>query len=110
MTADALNKVPLFARVEEGFIHALTQKMEATSTSVGEVLVKEGEVRWQTPPRPPFPSFTATRWQADAVPALPPTYAPPRLRARRALRCGLLCPRGTARRRARRCATACTLS
>ena len=44
MTADALNKVPLFARVEEGFIHALTQKMEPVSTSVGETLVRQGEV------------------------------------------------------------------
>lgn len=44
MTSDALGKVPLFARVEEGFIHALTQKMEPISTSVGETLVKQGEV------------------------------------------------------------------
>jgi len=44
MTADALNKVPLFARVEEGFIHALTQKMEPVSTSIGETLVRQGEV------------------------------------------------------------------
>jgi CRP-like cAMP-binding protein len=44
MTAEALSKVPLFARVEEGFIHALTQKMEAVSTSVGEKLVNQGEI------------------------------------------------------------------
>lgn len=44
MTADALNKVPLFARVEEGFVHALTQKMEPVNTSVGETLVRQGEV------------------------------------------------------------------
>lgn len=44
MTAEALAKVPLFARVEEGFIHALTQKMEPVSTSIGEMLVRQGEV------------------------------------------------------------------
>jgi len=44
MTAEALAKVPLFARVEEGFIHALTQKMVAIMTSVGELLVTQGQV------------------------------------------------------------------
>ncbi len=44
MTAEALAKVPLFARVEEGFIHALTQKMHAIMTSVGELLVTQGQV------------------------------------------------------------------
>ena len=44
MTMETLNKVPLFARVEEGFIHALTQKMQAVNCSIGETLVRQGEV------------------------------------------------------------------
>ena len=49
-------QVPLFARVEEGFIHALTQKMEPVSTSVGETLVKQGEVRGMADTRLPSPA------------------------------------------------------
>ena len=44
MTLDTLAKVPLFARVEEGFMHALTQKMTAINCSIGETLVRQGEV------------------------------------------------------------------
>ena len=38
MTMETLAKVPLFARVEDGFMHALTQKMQAVNCSIGELL------------------------------------------------------------------------
>eukprot|EP00966_Prymnesium_polylepis_P258529 5971700-Prymnesium_polylepis.1 len=44
MTVDALVKVPLFARVEEGFMHALAQKMVAVSATIGETLIEQGAI------------------------------------------------------------------
>jgi CRP-like cAMP-binding protein len=44
LTLETLAKVPLFARVEEGFMHALTQKMQAINCSIGETLVRQGEI------------------------------------------------------------------
>ena len=42
LTMATLAQVPLFARVEEGFMHALTQKMAAVHCSIGEVLITQG--------------------------------------------------------------------
>ena len=44
LTMETLAKVPLFARVEEGFMHALTQKMQAINCSIGETLVRQGDI------------------------------------------------------------------
>ena len=44
MTMETLAKVPLFARVEEGFMHALTQKMQAVNCSIGEVLLRQDDI------------------------------------------------------------------
>ena len=42
LTQDALTKVPLFARVESGFMNALTQKMQPVNASIGELLIQQG--------------------------------------------------------------------
>ena len=44
-------QVPLFARVEDGFMHALSQKLEAVSTAIGEVLIEARRpIQTLTPP------------------------------------------------------------
>ena len=42
LTKEALSKVPLFAKVEVGFMHALTQKMANVNTAIGEAILVEG--------------------------------------------------------------------
>ena len=44
MTEEALSQVPLFARVETGFMCALTQRMEAIDAAAGVVLMEQGQV------------------------------------------------------------------
>ena len=38
-------QVPLFARVEDGFMHALTQKMEPVNASKHEILIHRRDCR-----------------------------------------------------------------